>query len=982
MKKRIAALAVLLAVSACGAIQPLDFTLNATPARSLSLNGTWKIAKDSENAGKAAEWFRRGPIDGAVDAQVPNPLELTFPGYDGVVWYWRTFDSGDLAKYDDVRLHFQGADYFAEAWLNGEYVGGNESALLPFAFDLKRAIRPGANNVVVRVIDASYAKEIDGFQLGNVPGGRQHDNAWEPGFRHQNYGGLLLPVTVEAFLRPWIADAFIRPDIAKSRIDVDLILTGAAPGEWNAVVRPAAPRAGAPVAKEPVIITPDGRGRATIALNIPHPHLWQVWDGKLYELQLTPKTGGTTWRGRFGMREISVASGRIAINGKQILQRSYLYNQIWPVTLAVPYGDLARRDMELVRKTNANMLRCFSKTPIPATVEAADEAGILLQPESLASWYLKTGPQQNERLRNVTERAVLLYRNHPSILWWNVLNENSPTMDPKRPYPANEFTLGPYTLETVLPAVHALDPTRPVIGNDPIWRDVKNIFEPGQNAPTLPLIQDHYYQFTALEIHPDSWVKIREREWGQSENASAPYLAITEWGLNSAPEWDRLVQSYKASGVRQDAEDFVAYRKQLDMNRRWYEEAGIAKQGFPTFESVENATRDAVAWHYHEHFALFWGNTHSAGQGLTSFDDSSYELSGVVDNWRNPKPVVFETITELNRPLQVNVWLRPSAVYAGDAISYDATLVNEGQRLSPGTYRLTVSLLDSGRRAARKMEYSYTVKGDLIERLVTASIIPDVTAGSYTLEVALQGLGQTLAGGRPVEVFERKPRALGTSASVWVWEKQNVLRDWLAKRSLQAKTGDATAARAGDIMLVVDADGADAAKKLQEAVRRGARAVFFQPEAVFSAGPKPRGTVGGQSLSDLLEPVAQNWKPELREISWWGNPGAWGYGRTALALRHSYLNGLPQAVALEAQPVYQRVAPQYTWVLTGKPEALPLDRAVVESNLEVDMPYTSDLFAMPFGEGRIVLTTLHIAEHLNADPAADRILENVIDSLR
>lgn len=54
---------------------------------------------------------RAGPGNSAVAGEVPtNPLELTFPGYNGVVWYWRSFQAGDLRKFDEVRIHSQGAD--------------------------------------------------------------------------------------------------------------------------------------------------------------------------------------------------------------------------------------------------------------------------------------------------------------------------------------------------------------------------------------------------------------------------------------------------------------------------------------------------------------------------------------------------------------------------------------------------------------------------------------------------------------------------------------------------------------------------------------------------------------------------------------------------------------------------------------------------------------------------------------------------------
>ena len=63
--------------------QSLDFTLNATPAASMDLSDEWRIAKDPENAGKTAGWFRQGPVKAAVAAVVPNPLEMTFPGSTG-----------------------------------------------------------------------------------------------------------------------------------------------------------------------------------------------------------------------------------------------------------------------------------------------------------------------------------------------------------------------------------------------------------------------------------------------------------------------------------------------------------------------------------------------------------------------------------------------------------------------------------------------------------------------------------------------------------------------------------------------------------------------------------------------------------------------------------------------------------------------------------------------------------------------------------
>ena len=210
-------------------------------------------------------------------------------------------------------------------------------------------------------------------------------------------------------------------------------------------------------------------------------------------------------------------------------------------------------------------------------------------------------------------------------------------------------------------------------------------------------------------------------------------MAVTEWGLNSSPHWDSVIKGYRDAGIREDAEDYVLYKKLLDINRKWYEQAGVKLHGFPTFESLEKASHDAVAWRYREQMSLYLGNTHSVGQGLTSLEDESYELSGVVDIWRNPKAGVFDTITELNRPLQVNLWLRPSSIYDGDAITFDATLLNEGGRLPPGNYPVNVDLLDQANQAVQHKEYSHQVGHDLIELLALDSLTAHVPPGTIPL---------------------------------------------------------------------------------------------------------------------------------------------------------------------------------------------------------------------------------------------------------
>jgi hypothetical protein len=77
------------------------FTILITTARSLQaetasssvipLDGNdWLLAPDPKNVGREGQWFR-SPRPEAKKAKVPYVIQDTFPGNDGVAWYWREF---------------------------------------------------------------------------------------------------------------------------------------------------------------------------------------------------------------------------------------------------------------------------------------------------------------------------------------------------------------------------------------------------------------------------------------------------------------------------------------------------------------------------------------------------------------------------------------------------------------------------------------------------------------------------------------------------------------------------------------------------------------------------------------------------------------------------------------------------------------------------------------------------------------------------
>ena len=95
---------------------------------------------------------------------------MAYPDAEGVGFYRKTFTVPSEWRDRVLRLHFGGASYRAEAWLNGVYVGSHEGAYTPFSFDVTSAIRAGAENqLVVRVAALSKTRDVDGMALAQSP---------------------------------------------------------------------------------------------------------------------------------------------------------------------------------------------------------------------------------------------------------------------------------------------------------------------------------------------------------------------------------------------------------------------------------------------------------------------------------------------------------------------------------------------------------------------------------------------------------------------------------------------------------------------------------------------------------------------------------------------------------------------------------------------------------------------------------------------
>ncbi|MFL5197341.1 MAG: sugar-binding domain-containing protein, partial [Microvirga sp.] len=116
------------------------------PASRLSLDGTWEFLHVSDDRPSGPASVR------AIN--VPAPWQAQFADLRmraGIGIYRRLIDIPAEWLTDHVWLRFGAVFHNSRVWVNGALVGANEGGFLPFSFDVTQHLRPGENEIKVRV---------------------------------------------------------------------------------------------------------------------------------------------------------------------------------------------------------------------------------------------------------------------------------------------------------------------------------------------------------------------------------------------------------------------------------------------------------------------------------------------------------------------------------------------------------------------------------------------------------------------------------------------------------------------------------------------------------------------------------------------------------------------------------------------------------------------------------------------------------------
>lgn len=417
--------------------------------------------------------------------------------------------------------------------------------------------------------------------------------------------------------------------------------------------------------------------------------LWDEDEGNLYEMAVTldngmsaEDKGGSTaeCRTRFGIRSFGDnGSGRLALNGRAIFLRGEANCAEYPETGHPPMTIPEWKEMLLkYRSYGINFVRFHSHCEPEAAFAAADELGMLLQPE-LSHWDPKDAFGTEESYRYYRAELVDLlktYANHPSFVMLTLGNELQAQDE------------GRERMRELVRTAKRMDPTR-------LYANGSNAFYGEEGC-------DPESDFYTSQSCKD--VVIRGTFSGMrgylNENYPSTDRTYDEAMAEIRKEYQKPVFSFEVGQfeVLPDFEELESFHGisdpvNLKLIKKRVEERGL----LPTWEKYVEATGELSRLAYREEIEAAMRTRELSGislLGLQDFPGQGTALVGMMNSHLEPKPYDFarpERFREFFQECRILVKLPHYTYEAGERLIAEVEAANFGKRNIEGVFCWTLA---------------------------------------------------------------------------------------------------------------------------------------------------------------------------------------------------------------------------------------------------------------------------------------------------
>ena len=468
------------------------------------------------------DWAETLPFVNSSNTDVEShgfkPLGGAYPA-TSIGWYRKHLKIEKADSGRRFQLQFDGVYRNADFWINGCYLGKNNSGYTGAVFDITDFIHFAKDNVITVRADATQ------FEGWYYEGAGIYRHVWLNTFgnTHITNNGIHALATItgnKAILK--VQTAIVNEATDQSNFQVRTYLTDREGNQKGAIQLLQASNQS----------LEEKEYQQTILLD--QIRLWSPEDPYLYRIVVELLSNGKIIDHqliRFGFRTIELKVNGLFINGVYTkIKGTNNHQDFAGVGTAVP-DFLWYYRVGLLKNMGSNAYRTSHNPPAPALLDACDSLGMLVLDENR---LLNSGMEYMNQFEQLIKRD----RNHASVFLWSIGNEEGwiQTQD-----------IGKRIAQTLIGRLKKLDPTRTCT----YAADVPNIFK-GVNE-VIPVRGFNYRQFAVDDYHRDHPLQpILGTEMGSTvstrgilkNDSVKAYLADQDitapWWASTAETWWKL----------------------------------------------------------------------------------------------------------------------------------------------------------------------------------------------------------------------------------------------------------------------------------------------------------------------------------------------------------------------------------------------------------------------------------------------------------
>lgn len=702
-------------------------------------------------------------------------------------------------------------------------------------------------------------------------------------------------------------------------------------------------------------LEPD-RNSAELALTISNlkPALWDLTSPNLYHLEVVAARNGTRLAARtvrFGFRSFEARDGRFYLNGRPMFLRGIAIN---PPGRTIPdaVGQSRPFAEAYVRYLKSRNVNCFRITTDESQVwfDVCDELGMLLYAGRYgappgAALGKAVAPAEHDEIIVNYRRLLERFASHPSIVIYLLANE--------LPVSGERGAAFSELLTRAHAELKRWDDTRPYIANAG--------YGEGREGDVC-------------DVH---------RYWGWYYNSFLTYYNLRDAlhprplygdaGKNQPLTFTECVGSFTGSS----GEFNLVRSKQLAPRLGWIGHTedpradALRYQSFMIRQATESFRRMRPL------------NPRLAG--IMPFTILFYNWSGIdsFDEMR-PKPAMAQLGISY-QPVLLSWELWTPQVYAGTTLHPIAHVINDDDHGRPllGAMLTCELVAPDGRAVSRReIELPAIPYFGHWSQAIPLELPPNLASGDYILSGRVSLAGE-LRSTNVCDVFvagsDWRKSAPRPGREVFVYDPPGETSAALDKLGIAFRRIERPAALPGRARtLIIGEEAWDSplsanAGLLQRFIRGGGRILCLKQEAgTFETGWLPEKIImlTGSANDTDYPPLTRPFREQMNvnpERPW--HPAFAGLHRDRLRLWSDY-TGWDQT-----QPGFPRVYPVTGGIQLADPSALARTAILADYDRGLEGVALCEMFD---GEGSVILSGFDLADRAGLDPAADRLLANLI----